>query len=181
MKILIKYVVILILLIICLSILKNICLFFEYHHNTQHLSYRECTKADIKVYEGIVDSYEGGYDARTYFKIAFVVNNNGYIYSKSFSKKIDGSVSNSYSFHSLLPYDKNEYLETIKKISKQDEYLLIYDDSDSDTIYRKYKVVDEKLFLDKKTQYKKYNDNPEWGFIFNSKPDFLDMFKFWYF
>ncbi|MBZ0181133.1 MAG: hypothetical protein K8F60_01625 [Melioribacteraceae bacterium] len=183
MKILAKYYIVIILAIIFIPIFKNLYLYFDYYHNIKRLNNYNRDESNAKVFEAIVDSYEGGYDVRTYFKVVFEDNDKGYIYSKSFSNKIDGAVSSPFSFHSLLPYDKDVYLEIVRRFSKHKEYLLIYDKNsiNIDTVYCKYKIDNNYLFLDKNKKYSNYYESPDWGFMYNSKPNILDLFQFWYF
>lgn len=175
----IKYSLLLILFVITVIVFKNMFLFFTYKLDIVYLEKASANNQHQK-FEAKIDTYEGGFDLRKKIILEFNKDSTGTYTTEYYYYKTDGNTSSEFSFHSLLPFDKDKKTVDESPFIQEKEYLKIFG-KDKDTIFVKYKIVDEKLFLDKNAQYKKYANNPEWGFMFNSKPDFLDMFKFWYF
>jgi len=175
----IKYLLLLILLVIVMIIFKNMFLFFTYNFDVNYLE-NISVNNQSKKYDTSIDTYEGGYDLHKNIIIEFNEDSTGTYTTEYYYFKIDGNTSTSFTFHSLIPFDKEKKRIDVSPFIQEKEYLKIFE-KNKDTIFVKYKIVNEKLFLDRNAQYKKYANNPEWGFMFNSKPDFLDMLKFWYF
>ncbi len=175
----IKYLLLLILFVITVIIFKNMFLFFTYNLDIVYLG-KASGNDKLQKFEAKIDTYEGGFDLRKKIVLEFNKDSTGTYTTEYYYFKTDGNTSSEFSFHSLLPFDEDKKTIDVKTFFQEKEYLKIFEEK-KDTIFVKYKIEDEKLFLDKNAQYRKYHTNPEWGFKFNSKPDFIDMFKFWYF
>ncbi len=175
MKIITKYFLIILLVIILISICKNIILFFSYNYDIEY-----ATKVSEKEnsFSALINSYEAGYEMQKDIRVTFFDNNTGEFNTEIYNFKIDGEVSEELSFHSLLPYDREKKEVISYKLIWSDDYLKILE-SPNDTIFTKYKIINNKLYIDKNRHYTKYESSPEWGFSYNKGLKFWDIFQFW--
>lgn len=168
---------ILILSIVLIPIAKNIYLYLTYEHGNNAL-----LKGKDGRWVGIFDTYEHGMDERHVLHFDFVSDTSGYIYYQSYSVKINENYSSVYSWRSLLPFSESDARKYKSKILFDSEYITFLPGTESvwkDTLYSKYRVSSDSLFIDRSRKKYRYSDEPVWGIPFSDKPSIIKLFYIW--
>ena len=176
MKKIIKIFAFLILIVITGIITVNLLLYFTYHFDVEYLT--KTSHDGYDEYRTVVDTYECGMESQTEIIAEIYPDSTGKMIYTIYDVKIDGNGSADYTLRSLIPYDRSIKYTDDEMFVMDKQYIKfkVY----SDTLYRKYKIEDDKLYLDKYSRYYPYEMGPDWGFIYNeSLRSFADSFAFW--
>lgn len=170
---------ILILCIISVIIVKNIYLYYSYEHGNVAL-----LRNNQDDWFGVFDTWEHGIDERHVLKYEFNSDSSGFFYYEYYPVRSNGKRSSLYSWSSLLPFG-DEHLKRYKtKILIDSSYILYLPGENSfwsDSMYSKYEVKSDSLFVDRNRKKYRYNEEPIWGLDYSWKPRFSRLFQFWMF
>lgn len=165
---------------IILSILvKNFYLYSTYEHGNVAL-----LKNKEGDWVGVFDTWEHGIDERHVLKYEFNSDSSGFFYYEYYPVKVNGKRSSLYSWNSLLPFSE-EHLKRYKTKVVMDSCYILYLPSENslwpDSLYSKYEVRSDSLFIDRKRRKYRYNEEPIWGLDYSWKQRFSRLFYFWMF
>ena len=180
-KIVYGIVTVFIVVFIAAPIVKNMILSLTYNFGNN--SYSRISGQKYKLagqWECIFDTYQCGIDERHHFTYSIDDDSSGTLRYDFYPNKINGYSSNVFSYLSLLPYNLKESTTNIYNIKFKQQYLQISGIDLQDTMYAKYKMVDDKLFIDTIWEEKEYSRNPIWEFAYSKKLYYtIDLFKVW--
>lgn len=141
--------------------LKNVYLYNSYHHGEYRFIKLEGGNNTLSgQWLRILDTWEGGHDERHFEVYNFNDKLKGTYSDSIYSIRVNGKMSIPYSWKALLPFKKNEYDLFSIKISADSEFIKFYPDSNtiwSDTIYAKYEIKLDSLYIDKHRREFRYN------------------------
>jgi|GEM_PF-4358000 len=164
---------IVIILFIVITLLKNIYLYNVYEHGNKVLIKIEGTPGKIEGrWKGIFDTWEHGKDERHILEYHFSPDCTGIFMYKFLFKRVDNNQSNTYSWKSLLPFDENAQRKYQAKVFIDSMFIVHVPDSNSlwrDTVYARYKIRNDSLFIDRRKQNYPYSSDPVWGLEYSGK------------
>jgi hypothetical protein len=184
-KRLIHIVVVLLFSVIIIALLKNIYLYQSYEHGNVAFIKSKGERGKLKgIWEITIDTWEHGVDERHVMRYNFTTDSTGIFYYDYYINKSNGRSAKLFSWSSILPFDSKDYKAYISNIIVDSLYIAYLPTEESfwqDTVYAKYKLVPDSLFIDSNKYRRHYTDNPKWEFQYSHKPDFYKMFYFWEF
>ena len=179
-KKIVKIILTLILIFYVINTAKNFYLYFTYKHDSLAWIKIEGQPDEIEGrWKGIFDFWEGGHDVRHIEEYIFNSDGTGIYHTKSYQKRINGKYPEVYSWGSILPLDKRDYIEHQYRVSIDSLYILFLPDSNTywkETIYFKYKISNDSLYVDQHgLEYHRYTTKPCWTNHYNEKIDFIKL------
>ncbi len=172
------------LIIILLPTIKNLLLYFKYEHGNQALIKTDGKSGVLQgSWHGVFDTYQCGLDERHDLTYEFSTDSTGVLYYTFYCDRIDGNIAMVYSWNSLLPFDKVNARKYVIHLSVDETYIKYLPGEQSlyqDTVYSKYQVCFDSLFIDAAAWEYPYQDEPLWGFAFSERlATVSDLLKFW--
>lgn len=157
--------------------LKNTILYFTYKHG--EYSFHKISP-DQNEWMREIEIHPDLRDAKYIERYKFLSDDTGKYYSTWIGKKINGEQAKTYSFSALLPYDVDsaKYYESVILI---DSMYIIYLPSeqsynDKDTLYSKYLIRNDSLYVDGNRYNHKYSSTPTWEIMESIKADFIYLY-----
>lgn len=150
---------------------KNFYLFLFYKHGKAHL-----LKISDQNWHAEFETYQHGIDEKHEQTFIFDTNGHGIFTYNYYRKKIDKKDAKTYSWRSLLPYTNPDTYKC--QISYDSMFITFFPGQESlwkDTVFAKYKVVGDQLFVDRNIQMHRYESPPTWGFEYSEKPSVISI------
>jgi hypothetical protein len=166
-KKIVKIILTLILIFYVINVAKNFYLYFTYKHGDLALIKVEGQPNEIEGrWKGISDHWHGADEMRLINEFNFNSDSTGIYHEKTYSRRINGKSSEVYSWRSILPFDKNAYIETQYRVFIDSLYITLFPDSNTywkDTVYTKYKISNDSLYIDQCVpEDHRYTEEPCW-------------------
>ncbi len=168
---------------IIIILLKNIYLYQTYEHGNIAFIKSEGEKDKLKgKWEVTVDTWEHSVDERHVIRYNLNSDSTGIFYYDHYLNKSNGKSAKLYSWSSILPFDSKNY-QTYETDIIIDSLYITYLPSEKsfwqDTVYSKYKLVSESLYIDRNKYNNHYDDEPKWELEFSFKPKLYKLFYVW--
>ncbi|MEA2077394.1 MAG: hypothetical protein U9O95_05185 [Candidatus Marinimicrobia bacterium] len=182
LKKIVKISISLILIFWVINTAKNIYLYFTYEHGNLALVRVEGKPGEIEGrWRGVIDSWTHIDDRRHIKEYIFNSDGTGIYYTKTYSKRITGKSSKTYSWGAILPFDKKDYYEHSYKILIDSLYITFLPDTNAfwygqDTAYTLYKISNDSLYIDIRQEEDRYTAKPIWLYWDTEKFAFKKMF-----
>ena len=178
-----KVIITILLVVSCTQIAKNIYLYAQYKHGTCTFSKKSGVKDSlIGEWEGVFDTWVEGIDERYSIGYKFSSDSTGIFQYSYFRNKTDGRPAETYSWRALLKYSRDDVYTYETNILFDDEYIIYLPNGHSswtDTVYSRYNVVANSLYVDKDKSQSRYDRKPNWCFASSSKVSFFKLLQFW--
>lgn len=171
MKRIVKILLFVVLTWLCLINLRNLYLYFSYSHGQSAL----LKEAEHK-WRGVFETWFHGVDEKHELEISLNGSDLGTFVYKYYTKKIGASSANTYSWTALLPYEKPEVYTC--SVSLDSVFIVFYPGEQSlwsDTVYAKYRLSADSLFIDRHPQGTRYESLPDWGLEYSEKPSIISI------
>ena len=163
-----------------INVAKNFYLYFTYEHGNAVYVRVEGQPDEIKgKWKVEFDSWGHGIDIRQ--NVDFNVNSDstGTFYYKDYSTRITGKSSETYSWGAIFPFDKDACYEYQCKVLIDSLYIMYLTDSRGylqDTLYSKYKISNDSLYIDSWVRHGRYTEKPSCLNSHSKKLAFFDLF-----
>ena len=172
-------VVTLISVLIVLRLLVNVYLYFTYEHGNIALTRADKENTTLKGrWKVVYDTFEHGYDERHHLRYDFDTDSTGIFYYDYYNKRIHGEQSETYSILAVLPYSEGSADSYKTRVRVEPGYLVHIPGEKSpwpDTVFVKYELHGDSLFVDRQRRNYRYRDAPKWGMEYSFKPRLIDV------
>ncbi len=168
-----------------LNFSKNLYLFSTYNFSISCFEPNRHISNQYRQWERVIDSYQHVSDARYIENIIIFSDNTGFYRLRCYSLKIFNIDSEPYSWSPLLPYDQNYFIDYFAEIQIDSQYVKFLPNPNSmvnnGTRYSKFKIKENKFYLDSYRELEKYKMDPIWIVPQTEKIKFSNYLYFSYF